>query len=61
MSDTIEQHLAGDSSLQRVEHRPLVGLAKIGFGRRSYRFFGPGETGMSLMSQTSEFSHASIA
>jgi hypothetical protein len=60
MSDTIDQSFAVASLQKCSGSRRLIDLARIGFGQ-SYRFFGPGETGMSLMSQTSEFSHASIA
>jgi hypothetical protein len=35
----------------------LITPARIGLGRQSFRFFGPGVTGMSL-SQTSKISHA---
>jgi len=60
MSDTIDQSSGSLSSQQCGGVELLVVPAESGLGWQSCRFFGPGVTGMSL-SQTSEFSHASIA
>jgi len=59
MLDTIDQPVVRGTLQQCGDCGLWVGLAQIGSGRPSYRFFGPGVTGMSL-SQTSEISHAFI-